>query len=78
MWQILKITSKKFLNEGYGISFHWVRTSRAKEFYKKYKDLLKLKSFMGHKRTETTERYVGEGEEVSADVIRDEKGKWGE
>ncbi len=76
MWKHLKITSKKFLNIGFGISFHWTRTSRAKELYKEYKDLLKVKGFLGHKRTATTERYIKEGEVSSAEIIKKERGKW--
>ncbi len=76
MWKELKVTSRKFLNLGFGISFHWIRTSRAKELYKKYKDLLKVKGFLGHKRTATTERYIEEGEVSSAQIIKDEEGKW--
>jgi len=77
MWKELKTTSRKFMNVGYGISFHWVRTSRAKELYKKYKDVLKVKGFLGHKKIDTTMRYIDEGEISSAEIIKEEKGKWG-
>ncbi len=76
MWKLLKTTSRKFLNIGYGISFHWVRTSRAKELYNKYKDVLKVKGFLSHKKIETTMRYIDEGEISSAEIIKEEEGKW--
>jgi integrase len=76
MWKELKTTSRKFLNVGYGISFHWIRTSRAKELYKKYKDVLLVKGFLGHKKIDTTMRYIEEGEISSVKIIKEEKGKW--
>ena len=76
LWKTLKTESRKFLGVGFGISFHWTRTSRAKELYKKYKDLKKVKDFLGHKRIATTERYIEGGEISSSEIIKNEKGKW--
>jgi integrase/recombinase XerD len=75
LWKELKVESRKFLGD-FGISFHWVRTSRAKELYRKYRDLIKVKRFLGHKSITTTARYIDEGEFESSDIIKEEKGKW--
>ncbi len=75
LWKELKIESRRFLGE-YGISFHWVRTSGAKELYKRYKDLVMLKEFLAHNSIQTTTRYVESGELRSSEIIRNEKGKW--
>lgn len=75
LWKELKVESRKFLGD-FGISFHWVRTSRAKELYKRYKDLMKVKRFLGHSSITTTTRYIEEGEFESAEIIKEEKGKW--
>jgi integrase len=76
LWKELKVESRKALEEGYGISFHWVRTSRAKELYDKYKDILEVKKFLGHSSITTTTRYIEEGELESAEIIKEEEGKW--
>jgi integrase len=76
LWKELKVESRKFLGD-FGISFHWIRTSRAKELYKRYKDLMKVKKFLGHISITTTMRYIEEGEFESAEIIKEEKGKWG-
>jgi len=75
-WSQIKNHSRKFLGLGYGISFHWIRTSRAKELYEKSKDLLLVKSILGHSNITTTMRYIDEGKERSAEIIKKEKGKW--
>jgi integrase len=75
LWKELKVESRKFLGD-FGISFHWVRTSRAKELYKRYRDLTKVKKFLGHISITTTMRYIEEGEFESAEIIKEEEGKW--
>ena len=76
MWSDIKNISRKYFDMGYGISFHWIRTSRAKELYEKTKDLLLVKSILGHSNITTTMRYIDEGKERSAEIIKKEKGKW--
>jgi integrase len=76
-WKELKNKSRKTKLVGdFGVSFHWIRTTRAIKFYKKYKDLMKVKNLLGHKSIQTTQRYVEEGEIESARVIKEESGKW--
>lgn len=76
-WKSLKNESRKTKLVGdFGVSFHWIRTTRAIRFYKKYKDLMKVKNLLGHKSIQTTQRYVEEGEIESARVIKEESGKW--
>lgn len=76
LWKELKTKSKKVLDLGHGISPHWIRTSRAKDLYRQYKDLVKVKSFLNHQQITTTLRYIDEGEFNSAEIIQTEKGKW--
>jgi len=76
-WKELKNKSRKAKLVGdFGISFHWVRTTRAIKFYKKYKDLMKVKNLLGHQSVQTTQRYIESGELESAELIKGERGKW--
>jgi integrase len=76
-WKELKNKSRKAKLVGdFGISFHWVRTTRAIKFYKKYRDIMKVKNLLGHQSIQTTQRYVESGELESAELIKKEKGKW--
>ncbi len=74
-WSILKNLSRKILNREYGISFHWTRTSRAKGLIQSGRNLIEIKTFLGHKNIETTMRYVEGGEYDSKDIIKVEN-KW--
>lgn len=76
-WKELKNKSRKAKLVGdFGISFHWIRTTRAIKFYKKHRDLMKVKSLLNHQSIQTTQRYVESGELESAELIRKERGKW--
>jgi len=76
LWSGLKNQSRLFIGN-YGISFHWVRTSRAKELYRRLKDLSKVQKFLGHENISTTMIYTDEGGLNSAEIIQQESGKWG-
>jgi integrase len=79
LWSELKNKSRKagLVDSGkkYGISFHWLRTTRAREVYRKYKDLIKVKTFLGHANIGTTMRYVEPGKDESYTIIKGEN-KW--
>lgn len=79
LYSWLKNSSRKFglvdPDHGHGISFHWLRTTRARQLYKRYKDILKVKTFLGHKDIATTMRYIEEGKDISAKIVKSEH-KW--
>lgn len=79
LWSILKNRSREagLVDSGkrYGISFHWLRTTRARAVYRKYKDLIKVKTFLGHSNIGTTMRYVEAGKDESYTIIKGED-KW--
>lgn len=74
-WTILKNLSRKLLDREYGISFHWTRTSRAKGLIRAGRNLVEVKTFLGHKDISTTMRYAEGGEFDSKKIIEDEH-KW--
>jgi len=76
MWKTLKTESKNFFGFGYGISFHWLRISRAVDLYNKYHDILKVKGMLGHSDIRTTLRYIEESRFNSSQIIEEEEGKW--
>jgi integrase len=79
MWTELKNASRESglvdPAKQYGISFHWLRTTRARTIYRKYKDLLLVKKFLGHTSITTTMRYIEEGKDISSSVVKGEH-KW--
>lgn len=77
MWSKLQNLSRKFFKqEKHGISFHWARTSRAIQLFEKYKNIMQVKNFLGHRNINTTMRYIDEAAQTSADIIKNEEGKW--
>ena len=57
-----------------GISWHWIRSARAKHIYKQNKDILFVKDILKHKSIDATMRYVDTSEERSLELVNsDEK-----
>ena len=75
LYDQLKSESRKILGLGFGISFHWIRTSRLVHYYEKTTDLKKTQAFAGHKNSVTTERYLSDIVFDSRELIGSEK-KW--
>lgn len=71
-YNILRMKSEKYgiTQPVRPISFHWLRSDRAKRAYSLYKnDLVKVKNLLGHININTTMRYIDSGEEASQELI---------
>jgi len=74
----LKVKSRKFalVSPNFGISFHFLRTTRGRKLYRQYRDLVLVKDYLGHASITTTMRYIDRGELDSSEIIKKER-KWG-